>query len=81
MKFQKYIHLEKFKTTEVENIEIGKCYIFPKIDGTNASVWIDNDCIQTGSRNRCLSIEKDNAGFCAWATIQWAKFKEKNQKV
>lgn len=64
MEFKKYIHLERFGATEVENIEIGKCYVFPKIDGTNASVWLGDDgYIKAGSRNRELSLEKDNAGF------------------
>lgn len=66
--FTKYQHLERFGTTEVDGIEIGKCHVFPKLDGTNASVWLGDDgTIQCGSRNRLLSVENDNAGFCAWA--------------
>lgn len=62
--FMKYPHLERFGTDEVEQIELGKCFVFPKLDGTNASVWV-NDKLQVcaGSRNRELSFEKDNAGF------------------
>ena len=42
----------------------GDKYIFPKLDGTNATVWADNEgIIHAGSRNRELSIDKDNAGF------------------
>lgn len=63
MEFLKYQHLEKFGTTEVQDIEIGVCYIFPKIDGTNASIWFDFG-VKAGSRNRELSIDNDNAGFC-----------------
>jgi hypothetical protein len=71
MEFKKYQHLERFGTTEVQNIELGKTYIFPKIDGTNASIWLDkNGDIQCGSRNRHLSLEKDNAGFMDWAVQQ-----------
>lgn len=67
MEFKKYQHLEKFGTTEVHDIEIGLCYIFPKLDGTNAQVWFDDKKgVQAGSRNRILSLEKDNAGFLAW---------------
>jgi hypothetical protein len=66
--FIKYQHIERFGTTEVENIELGECYVFPKIDGTNASVWIDNGIINAGSRNRHLSIDNDNAGFLGWAS-------------
>lgn len=68
--FKKYQHLERFGTSEVQNIELGECYIFPKIDGTNASVWIHNGQIQAGSRTRHLSIEKDNAGFYSWVMRQ-----------
>lgn len=67
MEFKKYIHLEKFGNTEVQNIEIGTCYVFPKIDGTNASVWLDNEGkVAAGSRTRTLTLEKDNAGFYEW---------------
>ena len=66
MEFKKYQHLEKFGTTEVEGIEIGTCYVFPKLDGTNAQVWFDETHgVQAGSRNRTLSLENDNAGFLA----------------
>ena len=41
MEFKKYQHVERFGNIEVEGIELGKCYIFPKIDGTNASIWIN----------------------------------------
>lgn len=51
-------------------IEIGECHIFPKIDGTNASVWLEDGIIQCGSRNRLLTIDQDNAGFAAWAVQQ-----------
>lgn len=65
MKFEKYMHIEKFKHTEVEGIEFGKCYIFPKLDGSFASVWYD-DKVCAGSRKRQLSVgeDTDNAGFC-----------------
>ena len=71
MEFVKYQHVERFGTTEVQNIELGECYIFPKIDGTNGSVWLDdNGEIQAGSRKRHLSIDNDNAGFCKWVKEQ-----------
>lgn len=70
MGFLKYQHLERFGTTETLNIEIGECFIFPKIDGTNASIWLENDELQAGSRTRHLTFEKDNAGFLEWITQQ-----------
>ncbi|MDX8400921.1 MAG: RNA ligase family protein [Gallionellaceae bacterium] len=60
--FRKYMHVERFGNDEVQGIELGKCYIFPKIDGTNASIWFDNE-VKCGSRNRELSLDSDNAGF------------------
>ena len=35
--FKKYQHVERLGTSEVQGIENGMCYVFPKIDGTNAS--------------------------------------------
>lgn len=65
--FRKYDHLERHGRTEVQDITVGKVYVFPKLDGTNASVWMGNDGkVKCGSRNRTLSIDNDNAGFCAW---------------
>ena len=64
MEFKKYQHLERFGNDEVEGIELGKLYIFPKLDGSNAQVWLDDEGnIKAGSRNRELTLEKDNAGF------------------
>lgn len=70
--FLKYPHLERFGTDEVEQIELGECFIFPKLDGTNASVWMNDDFqICAGSRNRELSFEKDNAGFLDHVSDNW----------
>lgn len=61
--FKKYQHIERFETSEVHGINIGVCHVFPKIDGTNASVWFNGKNLCFGSRNRELSLENDNAGF------------------
>lgn len=66
MKFEKYQHIERFGNIETEGIDIGECWIFPKIDGTNGTVFLnDNGDIQAGSRNRGLTLGRDNAGFYA----------------
>lgn len=71
MEYFKYQHIEKVGTTEVEGIEIGTCYIFPKIDGTNSQLWwSEPDGLKAGSRNRELSLDNDNAGFYNWAVTQ-----------
>ena len=69
MEFKKYQHIERFGTTETEGIADGICYVFPKIDGTNAQLWWNNG-LQAGSRKRHLSLDKDNAGFLGWALKQ-----------
>ena len=67
MSFIKYQHLERYGNTEVEGIEVGTVYVFPKIDGTNGSVWCESSmheaAIKCGSRNRELTLDNDNAGF------------------
>lgn len=69
MTFRRYQHLERFGTVETEGIDKGMCYIYPKIDGTNSSLWW-NGGLQAGSRNRHLTLENDNAGFYEWALKQ-----------
>ncbi len=69
--YQKYQHVERLGTDETDGILIGRVYVFPKIDGTNAQLWLDSDGeLCAGSRNRQLSIENDNAGFMNWAVTQ-----------
>ena len=66
MEFRKYQHVERYGVTEVDGIEVGTCYVFPKIDGTNSSVWLGEDwTLRAGSRTRELTTEADNAGFYA----------------
>ena len=67
MEFQKYQHIERLGTEEVQDIELGKLLVFPKIDGTNGSVWLsDEGIVQAGSRNRHLTLDDDNQGFYAY---------------
>ena len=71
MKFKPYMHIERWGNSEVEGIEHGTCFIYPKIDGSNASVWLGDDgLVKAGSRTRQLSIGSDNAGFYAWVEQQ-----------
>jgi hypothetical protein len=64
--FKKYQHIERLGSTEVEGILLGHTYIFPKIDGSNGSVWCEDGEICAGSRNRKLSLDNDNQGFLAY---------------
>jgi hypothetical protein len=62
--FERYGHVERLGTAATDGILFGDCYIFPKLDGTNAQVWVDDEGkIQAGSRNRQLGEGSDNAGF------------------
>ena len=69
MEFKKYQHVERYGTTSVEGIELGTTFVFPKIDGSNCQVYYDGE-VKCGSRNRELTLEKDNAGFMAYIETQ-----------
>src|SRR5436305_1822690 len=44
-----------------------ECVITEKIDGTNASILIDEDgVVMAGSRTRWITPENDNFGFAKW---------------
>jgi len=64
--FRRYEKLRRLGMDEVKGITKGICYVFPKLDGTNSSVWIEGDELKAGSRNRQLTLEKDNQGFYSW---------------
>lgn len=69
MDFRRYDHLVRHGGTEVEGIDIGVVHLFPKLDGTNAHVWLQNGAVKFGSRGRVLD-GADNAGFRAWGERQ-----------
>lgn len=64
--FRQYMHIERFGNDEVQGIELGGCHVFPKLDGTNASVWWNEAGLHAGSRKREVTVDDDNAGFCHW---------------
>jgi hypothetical protein len=63
--FRQYMHVERLESEEVAGLLDGQCHIFPKIDGTNGSIWLDEESgnIYAGSRKRQLIGEKDNFDF------------------
>lgn len=64
MEFKKYQHVSRLGTQDTEGILDGKVYIMPKIDGTNASLFMGEDGqVHAGSRKRELDDFKDNQGF------------------
>lgn len=75
--FKEYQHIERLGTSEVEGIEFGECYVFPKIDGTNSQLWWTTEDgigrLHGGSRNRELSIDNDNQGFFNWCIREYGE--------
>lgn len=68
MEFKKYQHLERLGKPEVEGILSGLVYIQPKLDGANASIWLDDDGeVQCGSRNKQLKWQENLSGFYKYA--------------
>jgi hypothetical protein len=65
-KFRKYDHVERIGHDQVQGIEIGLVHVFPKLDGTNASVWLEDGEVCAGSRSKKLGEGQDNAGFWNW---------------
>ena len=68
--FERYTHIRRLGTEETEGIGDGTYYVFPKLDGTNASAWLGKDMIAGGSRGRRLTLESDNSGFYRWLLQQ-----------
>ncbi len=72
--FHSYEKVERLEKEECEGLLNGGCYIFEKIDGANAQIYLDTETreIAFASRNRVLGIG-DNLisgdsfrGFAAW---------------
>lgn len=61
--FVKYPHISRVGDSEVTGILDGTCFVFPKLDGTNASIFAMDGTLCAGSRNCQLSTHDDNAGF------------------
>jgi hypothetical protein len=53
------------------------CVVTEKIDGTSGVVHIaDDGTVTAGSRNRWLTLDKDNYGFCRWVTDNAEQLRE-----
>lgn len=76
MEFKKYMHVETLGKDEVEGILDGEVFVFPKLDGANASVYMDDGGVIHGcSRNRDLLGAKDNHGFQSYTNDHDALFR------
>lgn len=71
---RRYDHLERLGHDDTEGILHGRVHVFPKLDGTNGSVWSNGDgIVRAASRNRELCAEADNHRFYAWLHGEDAK--------
>lgn len=67
--FKRYTHVERLSKEECEGLlDNEKVYVTAKVDGTNASIWLDDGEVKCGSRSRQIfeGKDKDNAGFAHW---------------
>ena len=66
-KYHSFIHVERLGKECTEGILDGICEITPKLDGTNACLYLsDEGLLCAGSRTRSLTEKEDNAGFYNW---------------
>ena len=56
--FHGYSKVERIEKEECDGILQGECYVFEKLDGANAQVYLDKESgrVACGSRNRVLAI-------------------------
>lgn len=61
--YKSYTHVLRIDKDEVQGILCGDVVVMPKLDGTNASLFVEDCVIYAGSRHRQLQEGKDNADF------------------
>lgn len=64
--YKSFFHVLRMDDSKMDvyNFLQGMIFVMPKLDGTNSSVWADEDGnIHCGSRKREISVEKDNQDF------------------
>lgn len=72
----KYIHVERLKSPEVDGILNGVCNFYPKLDGANASVEMDSEGnILARSRKRVLNESENLKGFYQYVKERESQFK------
>lgn len=63
--FRKYEKIPRLTNSACVGLTSGDVWMFPKLDGTNGSIWVADGQVACGSRNRTLKEGEDNAGFMA----------------
>jgi len=54
MEFKEYKKIQALHKEECDGILHGTCYLQEKVDGANASIWVEDGNIHCGSRTRDL---------------------------
>lgn len=71
MQFERYQHIEQLGRDAVDGILNGTVYIFDKLDGSNVSVYLNDDGkIEVASRNKILTPDDDLHGVCKYVLSQ-----------
>jgi hypothetical protein len=84
MVFKKYIEIERLGHEDNKDIFLNQedtLVIEEKVDGGNFSMWLEDDGIHFGSRNRDLTLENDKKmfeGFQNWLREHLEKLKSEN---
>jgi len=55
MQFKEYKKIQALHKEECDGILHGTCYLQEKVDGANASIWVEDGNIHCGSRTRDLT--------------------------
>ena len=64
MTFVRYQHIVKLDAGDAKGLTDGLCHVFPKMDGSNGSVFVEEDGIRCASRNQKLD---GNHPMTKWA--------------
>ena len=67
--YKPYTHVLRIDKDEVQGILCGDVVVMPKLDGTNACLFMKDGTIHAGSRTREINMNKDNANFCKTLTL------------
>ena len=71
--YKSYTHVLRIDKDEVQGILCGDVVVMPKLDGTNACLFMKDGTVHAGSRTREINMNKDNANFCKTLTLNGEK--------
>ena len=67
--YKSYTHVLRIDKDEIQGILCGDVVVMPKLDGTNACLFMKDGTVHAGSRTREINMNKDNANFCKTLTL------------